>query len=272
MHALCREHGIATPQTIFPRSRIDIERYAESATFPVVVKGIDSSLLQLRTGTRLVVAHDAGELLREYDRLETPDQPNLMLQEYIPGGPQSVWMFNGYFDDDSECLFGITGQKQRQYPPYTGFTSLGVCVPNAEVERTTRAFMKRLGYRGVLDLGYRYDERDGRYKLLDVNPRVGTTFRLFVGRNGMDVVRALYLDLTGQRVPAGEPRPGRKWLVENLDLASSLTYRRNHELTVTEWLRSFRGVEEAAWFARDDPAPFAAMLWNTLARAARRGP
>ena len=31
--------------------------------------------------------------------------------------------------------------------------------------------------------------------------RLGQTFRLFVGENGLDVLRALYLDLTGQPVP-----------------------------------------------------------------------
>ena len=67
---------------------------------------------------------------------------------------------------------------------------------------TTVRFMHELGYRGILDIGYRFDERDGEYKLLDVNPRIGATFRLFVGDDGMDVLRALYLDLTGQEVAA----------------------------------------------------------------------
>jgi D-aspartate ligase len=48
--------------------------------------------------------------------------------------------------------------------------------------------MQEIGYSGIVDIGYRYDRRDGEYKLLDVNPRVGATFRLFVDSNGMDVV------------------------------------------------------------------------------------
>src|SRR2546425_3495393 len=47
-------------------------------------------------------------------RSEDLEHPNLMLQEYIPGGEDSVWMFNGYFNEHSECLFGITGKKLRQ--------------------------------------------------------------------------------------------------------------------------------------------------------------
>jgi D-aspartate ligase len=130
--------------------------------------------------------------------------------------------------------------------------------------------MKRLGYRGVLDLGYRYDARDGLYKLLDVNPRVGSTFRLFVSSTGHDVVRALYLDLTEQEPGAvGAAVPGRKWLIENLDLASSATYFRNGELRPRAWLRSFAGVRETAWFARDDRAPFAAMVRDSVGHAVK---
>ena len=124
--------------------------------------------------------------------------------------------------------------------------------------------MKAVGYRGILDIGYRFDVRDGLYKVLDVNPRIGATFRLFVGDNGMDVARALYLDLTGQAVPPSRPRIGRKWVVEDLDLASSLRYRLEGKLGLWEWLRSFRGLEEGAWFAWDDPVPFLLMLGALL--------
>jgi len=158
-------------------------------------------------------------------------------------------------------------------------TTLGVCSSNEVVEATTKRLMKAIGYRGIVDMGYRYDARDGQYKLLDVNPRIGATFRLFVGTNGIDVARALYLDLTGQQVETAGAREGRKWLVENYDTISSLRYVRDRRLAPTDWLRSFRGVNEGAWFALDDPLPFAVMwlrflargpqkLWQTLARRA----
>ena len=270
MAELCRRLGVPTPETSFPESHADVEAFAAEATFPVVLKGIDSWLLAARTGTRIAIVESREELLCEYDRLETPDEPNVMLQEYVPGGPESVWMFNGYFDEGSECLFGVTGRKLRQYPAYTGMTSLGVVLRNERVASQTVELMKEVGYRGILDIGWRYDARDDRYKLLDVNPRLGASFRLFVGKGGMDVVRAAYLDLTGQKVPSSEARDGRKWVVENLDLVSSRRYARDGRLRARDWARSFRGVEEGAWFARDDPKPFALMCARFGASKLRR--
>src|SRR5262249_34933085 len=152
-----------------------------------------------------------------------------------------------------------TGRKIRRFPVYTGVTSLGICIPNDTVIRTTIAFMQAIGYRGILDIGYRWDVRDGQYKVLDVNPRIGCTFRLFSARCGLDVARALYFDLTGQPVPRTEPANGRKWLVEDFDLISALSLWRQGCLSLKDWLRSFSGVEEAACFALDDPLPFLLM-------------
>jgi predicted ATP-grasp superfamily ATP-dependent carboligase len=264
MYYLCKKYSIPTPETVFPRCRDDVIEFLNETTFPVMLKGIDTVALFKQTGKRMVVVEDGESLLKQYDELETPEAPNLMLQEYIPGGSEMVWMFDGYFDDESNCLFGITGKKIRQYPAYSGVTSLGVCDANEVVERQTSDFMKAIGYRGILDLGYKYDVKTDQYKLLDVNPRIGTTFRLFVDTNGMDVARALYLDLTGQPVLTGEPREGRKWVVENFDLVSSPSYCRHGRLGIRGWIGSYRGVEEASWFARDDLAPFFSMGWRSL--------
>src|SRR5262245_59251529 len=138
-------------------------------------------------------------------------------------------------------------------------TSLGICLPNPVVEAATKTLVKGVGYKGILDIGYRYDSRDGLCKLLDINPRLGATFRLFVADNGMDVVRAEYLHFTGQPVPAGNISTGRKWILENADLRSCIRYYRDGVLTVTDWVRSYRGVEECAWYAPDDMMPFLRM-------------
>jgi ubiquinone/menaquinone biosynthesis C-methylase UbiE len=193
--------------------------------------------LRLRPEARsVVIVQHRDELLETYEQMELGGAPNLMVQEYLPGRADSVWMFNGYFDKYSECLVSFTGTKLRQYPPSTGATSLGVCRHNPAVEQTAKDLLKSIGYHGI-----------------------GASFRLFVARNGMDVARAMYLDLTGQSVPEAQPDEGRKWFVEHFDLLSSYAENRNQELSIGDWARSFRGVREAAWFAWDDLKPFLAM-------------
>lgn len=267
LHALARRHGIPTAETSFPDSLEDVRRFAETATFPVMLKASDGLRLQARTGRKMVIARSAEALVDWYQQLEDPAHPVLMLQEYIPGEDDTIWMFDGYFDRNSDCVFGVTGRKLRQFPVHTGATSLGICEENAPTRELTCRFMKAIGYRGILDIGFRFDARDGGYKLLDPNPRIGQTFRLFVSREGWDVARLLYLDLTGQPLPVATPVEGRKWIVEDWDLESSLDYRREGTLTIGAWYRSLRGIDEGAWWARDDRAPFWPVVRGVLRRA-----
>jgi D-aspartate ligase len=256
MQELARRSGVPTAQSMVPQSKRDVEQFLETASFPVMVKATDAERLRSRAGATKFVVGSRRELLELYSKAEDREEPNLLLQEFIPG---EDWMFDGCFDHESRCIFGATGKKIRRFPVNTGVTSLGVCLHNETVQKTTTAFMKAIGYRGILDIGYRYDRRDGRYKVLDVNPRIGCTFRLFTATDGMDVARALYRNLTEQPVSCSHAAEGRKWIVEDFDLFSAFRSWRGRTITLSDWVRSLRGVDEAACFALDDPLPFLLM-------------
>jgi predicted ATP-grasp superfamily ATP-dependent carboligase len=268
MYGLCLEHGIPAPETRTPADESQALETAREFGYPVVVKGASPWEAHFDTGPiELLIAKDEAELKGHLPVMFGRSNPNVIFQRYIPGTPQSVWMFNGYFDAQSECRFAITGKKIRQHPPHSGVTTLGICEMNEAVDELTTRFMKALGYRGILDIGFRYDAHTDEYKLLDVNPRVGGTFRLFVAEDGLDVVRAQYLDLTGQRIPTSAPAWGRKWWVDNYDPLSTYRYFKDGELRAGEWLRSFKDTEEAAWLSVTDPLPFTAMSWRLAGRA-----
>ena len=259
MYYLAKKFNVPTPEAVFPECKEDVLSFVETASFPIVLKAIYG--WRLKRGMKAnVIVHTDRELIERYDALSEPGEPNLMLQEYIPGGDDTQWMFNAYFDERSDCRFGITGRKIRQWPVHAGVASLGICLRNETVKKTTEHFMKAVGYRGMVNIGYRYDVRDGQYKVLDVNPRIGATFRLFVDDNGNDVVRTLYFDMTSQPMAPGVAQEGRKWFVEDLDLGASFLYHLEGNLGFKQWMNSYRGVREAAYFAADDPFPFLEMV------------
>jgi len=189
MYLLARQLGIPTPECFFPTSAAEVTRFSGHARFPLVLKAIDGAAVSKRAGKKTVIARSPQDLLQQYQLMEDPQRPGLIIQDYIPG---EAWTFNGYFNQNSECLFGSTGKKLRQAPAYSGMISLGVCEKNEVLESMTKYFAKTIGYKGILDIDYCHDPRDGTYKVLDVNPRLGASFRLFVGVDDMDVVRALY--------------------------------------------------------------------------------
>jgi predicted ATP-grasp superfamily ATP-dependent carboligase len=173
MYFAARRVGVPVPETSWPQTRDQLVEFADSARFPVTLKAIRGMQLKLKAGVTAFIVGSARELMELYDRYEDPGQPNLMLQEYIPGADSCGWGFNGYFNEKSECVFGGTTRRLHQAPVHVGITSLAVVERNEEVDLAARSFMGALGYRGLVNVGFRYDVRDGQYKVVDVNPRLG---------------------------------------------------------------------------------------------------
>jgi D-aspartate ligase len=267
---LARRCGVPVPHAVWPQSRQEMLEFLECAQFPVALKAIRGLRLKLKAGITAFIVRSAHELIELYDRFEDQAQPNLMIQEYIPGTDNCGWGFNGYFDSRSQCLLGRTTRRLHQKPVHVGVTSLAVIERNEAVDSSAREFMAAIGFCGMVNIGFRYDARDNQYKLVDVNPRLGASFRSFVTRNGMDVLRACYLDLTGQNIPQAAPMEGRKWLLE-LDILSCLAYHKEGQ-SFPSLFASYRGIGEFAYFSLTDPLPLLSMclsggsrpLWRWL--------
>ena len=268
MAELAVEHGIATARVARVGELAELDDLLGEFGLPVVIKRIEGWTKDSRSVPSVSVARS-----REEAREIVSQQPeNFMLQEYIPGASDTSWMFNGYFDDQSRCLFGATGYKIRQYPLSGGFTTLGQLRVHDEIQTEIVRFLGAVGYRGIVDLGLRFDARDGSYKLLDVNPRVGSTFRLFVDSAGDDVVRVCYADLVdGNSEIRTAPVVDRRWSAELHDLRAGIGLVRAKKLRVSRLVGSTIAVNERAWWAADDPKPFLSALLAETRTTARAG-
>jgi predicted ATP-grasp superfamily ATP-dependent carboligase len=261
MHVLATDHDIPTPITARPTSHAEVDEFVARTGFPVVVKPADPYLPgRFSKG----ISRSRAELERAIQETMSHASWNFVLQEYIPGGVETVWMCNGYFRRADGHGVVFTGRKLRQLSS-TATASLAVCVANDTVASQTYRFMTALGYRGCVGIGYRYDSRDGMYKVLDVNARVSSVFRLFAGANDLDVVRLCYRDLSGQPMGETAAQEGRKWLDER-DIGAVLPSRGEDRVSVREWVKSLRGVRELHWLARDDLGPAGAWLSRPIVR------
>ncbi|WP_202917916.1 ATP-grasp domain-containing protein [Streptomyces taklimakanensis] len=286
---LCRELDVPHPPTVVPRGVAEVEEAVRELGLPLVAKWSRPWLLPQGSGLRSTTLVGSAEEARAlYARTGEAGSP-LLLQRCVPGGPGTDWFFHGCYADGAACLVGGAGRKDRSWPVGAGLTAVGRWLPNPDVEEAAHRLAKHLDYRGILDLDFRYDAAAGSYRLLDFNPRPGAQFRLFTDRRGLDVVRALHLDLTGRPVTPSEPALGRVFRAENYALASSLVEPSSLPLPFTaarraravpeirtdpeeggrvRWRR--RRNTETAWFAADDPGPFLAMAATWLGQGGRK--
>ncbi|MCF3965177.1 carboxylate--amine ligase, partial [Streptomyces fuscigenes] len=223
--AVCAALGLPHPRTLLPDSAGEAAAAVRSLGRPAVAKWSRPWLLPPGSGLRSTRLLRSEREARDLHARTAEAGSRLIVQEFLPPGRGLDWFFHGYAGRDGTCPLAATGRKERSWPVDAGLTAVGRWLPNPDVETAARRLVEELGYRGILDLDFRRDPGTGAYHLLDFNPRPGAQFRLFTDRAGLDVVRALHLDLTGRRVPTHEPAHGRSFVVENyalLSLAASL--------------------------------------------------
>ncbi len=262
----CLTHDIPTPRTVFPTSRHDLVDLARRLGFPMVAKNI-APFTRLRTpvvsGTTIVSSE--RELL---DRFATrTDLSGVLLQEYIPHEDTEDWFVHAYCDASSAAVVGFVGRKAYAWPPGRGVTADARSARNAVLTELTTRFCKEIGYQGVNDLDWCYDRRDGRFKLVDFNPRLGAQFRFGQTESGIDVVRALHLAMTGRPVPLGDQDYTRRLIVENLYLPARVVHRLSRlpaTPAVPRELRTYGAWREGSG---RDPLPAFAMVLRFAAPA-----
>ncbi|MFE9251101.1 ATP-grasp domain-containing protein [Streptomyces sp. NPDC007088] len=291
---VCAEAGVPYPKTVRPGGAAEAEAAARRLGRPVVAKWSKPWLLPpgrgLRSTTLLRSPREAAAL---YER--TPEAGSaLLLQEFLPPGPGGDWFCHAYADRAGRLRAGGTGRKLRSWPPGAGLTAVGRWEHDARIADSARRLVETLGYRGILDLDLRIDAAGGVPRLLDFNPRPGAQFRLFTDRGGLDVVRALHLDLTGRPLPGRAPAPGRRFTVGTYALLSALKGRAGTErapaatgdgadsaggggdggggpaATGGPGDARRRGGREGAWWAADDPVPALVMSLAWTLHLARR--
>ncbi|GGW79320.1 carboxylate--amine ligase [Streptomyces lomondensis] len=247
--ALCASAGVPHPLTLVPDSPARVADAARQLGLPLVGKWSRPWLVPAGSGLRSTVLVRSVQQARELYLRTDEAGSRLLLQAYLPPGPDRDWFFHGYADHSGTVRAGGQGRKQLARPRGAGSTAVGCWTPNAQVHALAERLIGVLGYRGIFDLDFRRCGTTGRYHLLDFNPRPGAQFRLFANSAGLDVVRALHLDLTGRPLPDGVPVVGRAFVVENYAPLAAL--------------RAAPGGRELAWYARDDRVPGWAMwaLW-----------
>jgi predicted ATP-grasp superfamily ATP-dependent carboligase len=120
--------------------------------------------------------------------------------------------------------------------------------------RPSERLLRELAFTGLIELEYKLDPRDHRFKLLDMNPRVWGWHTL-CGRAGVDFPYLLWLHACGASLPRTVQKDGVSWLRLSTDTPTAVREMLGGRLSVREYLRTLRGPRESAIFARDDPLP-----------------
>ena len=180
---LAKQLGIPHPKTVMPRSLEQVEALAKSLDFPVVIKPRMSC-----SGLGISYVQDSAQLYEAYIKVHE-QYPFPMIQEEIPAGEK--YDVACLLDENSRPLAIFAQKEIRSFPVQDGASTLQESVWRPDLVDLTLQFLQKAGWSGIAEAEFIIDPRDGRPKLLEVNPRFWGSLQLAV-QSGVDFPYLLY--------------------------------------------------------------------------------
>lgn len=263
----CRELGTPLPATFFPTCYEEAKDAANQLRYPAVVKPTLGHLFRRQLGGgKLVEVHKPEELLAWWRRIRKWGGESV-IQEVIDGPESNIFVAAIYTDADLQCRSMFTARKTRQYPPNYGSGSYMEAAWSPGIAKLSAELVTRLGFRGMCGTEFKWDLRDGCWKLVELNPRPTLWFALCRAA-GVDVIWDAYCDLTGHPQPhhIGNQDDGVRWQLLVRDLLSGWYFLRRGDLPFREFCRTVVDPrrKEYAVLSWRDPGVFWGYPLNTL--------
>lgn len=273
-YELARRHGIAAPRIIRLVDEEGLEAALEHLEFPCVLKPDQSHVFAHSGGggAKVLMIRDASELRRECARFSALGV-EMFVTEVIYGNSDEFVSYYGYLDGEGENLVNFTKRKIRQCPPGFGIGTYHETTSDPEVAATGLRFLRSVGLRGLGNIEFKRDARDGRLILIECNPRFTMSNEL-ARIAGVDLALLSYnRALLRPAAPIEDYRVGLHLWDPVRDTRAMTLYRRQGELSAGRWAASLLHRQVFPTFRLDDPAPAALRAAGMIrkASASRQG-
>lgn len=197
-YQLAEEYGIAYPATYFHQAGEPFD--IEITDFPVVVKpsnGIEyyrNEFPNQEKVYRLESLEDVKDIVQTIE--DSGYRDTIIIQDYIPGDDTTMWDAVLYLNQDSQAQFVALGQVALQEHAATAignYTSI-LSRYDRELMENLKNFLESLDYVGFANFDMKYDPRDGKLKVFEVNVRQGRS-SYYVTQMGHNLAKYLVDDI-----------------------------------------------------------------------------
>lgn len=259
--------GIACPRSYILRHRSELAEF--DYAFPLILKPAMKEGVNPLTQAKAWHIANRAELLEKFDiAAAMVPAENIVLQEMIPGSGVTQFSYTGVWSGGAPVA-SMIARRTRQYPVEFGTGTFVESIEQGEVEAAACTFLQSIAYSGLVEIEFKYDVRDGKYKILDVNPRVWT-WNALGERAGVDFAYIQWQLAMGESVPPSRGRAGAAWMYLSKDMAAAGMEMLKGITSPAAYLKSLCRPMGFAAFASDDPLPalvdFPLAIWNFCRR------
>lgn len=197
---LRRSLPLNVPHTEVVTPTTDIDAFALPVIIKPVRKDYSQSFYRAHGGLKARKLGSRAEALAVLT--DCKKDGSLLIQEYIPfSGKYEEIPFYLYADAQSNVRIAATGIKEHLQPAPFGTATVLRLSYHAELLPLAQAVALALRWRGPLMIEFIKDNRDGEWKVIEINTRPWL-FHRFYTRHGLDFVGTFLKDLSGD-LPVG---------------------------------------------------------------------
>lgn len=199
--------GLDMPETYIYKcnQNDDIKKIKEVfKEYPIIIKpsdGVEYHHLE-ETLDKVYKVYNYEELKKVILKIEKAGyNNNLIIQEFIPGDDSALFDSIFYVGKNKKAQIATFAQIGLQEHTPTGIGNCTVLVNGydehgykEELVYKLKEFLEKIGYQGFCEFDMKYDSRDGKYKVLEINPRQSRS-GYYVCATGHNLVEYLIDDL-----------------------------------------------------------------------------
>jgi predicted ATP-grasp superfamily ATP-dependent carboligase len=265
--ALVSSVGVAVPRTIEDLPSVP-ESLEGMLRYPIIIKPHSFGAMKLFP-KRNAVIRSSAELAAFYAEW-APALHAVLAQEVIPGPMTNSWVCSCTYDADHELLDCLVRQKLRTIPADFGTSTFSVCRENPQIVELARSLGRRLEYVGHAGIEFRWDDRDGQFKYIELNPRIGGEVG-FDEACGLPTVWNSYLVALGKEASCSGNRQdnGRFFVNLNRDLISLRSQGASIPRIAAIHLLLLFKRRSGLYFAWDDVRPGLVVAYRFLVDVSR---
>ena len=226
-----------------------------NSRLPLAIKPAVKENFFYATGAKAWRANTPEELNKLYDQARRQIRAEeILIQEIVPGDGQGQFSYCAFVRNGVPHST-LMARRARQHPREFGRAATYVeTVFEPEIEELSERFLKAIHYHGLVEIEYKRDPRDGKYKLLDVNARTWG-FHSIGAACGVDFPYLLYADRLGLPIEPAHARAGVGWLRLLTDVPTAISDLAHGSLGLGIYLKSLRATRIESVFNWRDPLP-----------------
>ncbi|MDR2771666.1 MAG: ATP-grasp domain-containing protein [Clostridiales Family XIII bacterium] len=244
-YALCREKGIDYPDTAVHRAGMGRD-YALPFDGPFIIKPSNGVMYWEHPFTgqdKVFKAATRGETDGILDRIYASGyDDSVIIQNFIPGDDSFMRVLTGYSDRNGRVRLSCMGHVllEEHTPHGIGNHAVILTEYNETVQAQFAKLLEDLRYTGFSNFDLKYDRRDGKLKVFELNARQGRS-NYYVTGAGENIARYLVEDFICERDLQPKFVTARSlWMVVPRRVAFSFTPRTPYHAEMKRLIRAGR--------------------------------